>query len=58
VPPTLKQMREVLTTTLGMTPACLAAHDWPERAAAEIARRTAAIYFLDLLACLREELVG
>ncbi len=58
VQPALKHMRQVLTTTLGMTPACLADPDWPERAAAEITQRTAATYFRELFECLREELGG
>jgi hypothetical protein len=58
VQPALKHMRQVLTTTLGMTPACLADPDWPERAAAEIARRSASTYFRELFGSLRKELDG
>jgi hypothetical protein len=58
VQPTLQHIRQVLTATLGTMPSCMAAPDWLECAAAEIARRSAPAYFGDLFACLREELAG
>ncbi len=58
VQPTLQHIRQVLTDTLGMMPVCMAAPDWLERAAAEIARRDATAFFDDLFACLRKELAG
>jgi hypothetical protein len=58
VQPTLQHICQVLIATLGTTPSCMAAPDWVERAAAEIARRDATAYVGELFTYLREELAG